>query len=240
MKKLAAVPALLALLFAGVASAQSYYYPSQNYSYQNYSYTYPYSNTYYGSSYYPGYSYPNYNYGYYPYYQNYDPPTIDEVDGPTSLDEGERGIWRLDLDAAYGSYVTVSIDWDDDRCNNYYYPYNYNYNYPYNYYNYGSGYNYGYNYNYGNNYGCEGNTTQSYYIYGTKSLTFAHTYFDEGTYDVRFTVRGMYGNADTETDRVRVDNDNNDDDDDDLSIEVTSGPSTLDTDAEGTWSVRVE
>jgi PKD repeat protein len=75
-------------------------------------------------------------------------------------------------------------------------------------------------------------------VSGARTLTFAHTYFDEGTYNVRFTVRDIYGNSDTASERVRVDNDN--DDDDDLSIEVISGPSTLEEDEEGTWRVRIE
>lgn len=234
MKTIVAIPALVVLLFAGVVSAQSYYYPYQSYSYSygtpsyyNYNSSY-YGNSsyypYYGSSYY-NYSYPSYsNYGY-----NYDEPEIEEVDGPGDLEEGERGVWRVEIDAAYGSYVTVSVDWDDDNCYNTYNPYNYYNNYSY-----------GYNYNYGYNYGCDGHTTQSFYVTGNRTLTFAHTYFDEDTYDVRFTVRGMYGGTDTATDRVRVDDDGNDDDDDDLTIEVISGPSSLEEDEEGTWKVRVE
>ena len=51
------------------------------------------------------------------------------------------------------------------------------------------------------------------------SASFSHTYHDEGTYDIRFTVRNQYSDSDTITKTVKVDNDNDNDDDDDNNNE---------------------
>lgn len=201
MKQFALIPALVVLLFAGVASAQTYYYPNDQYSYGygNNTYSYPYSNSTY-SSYYPynydynynsyssnysyPYSYPQYSNSTYPsnnyynpyQYYGYSDPKIEDVDGPRTLDEGELGRWEVEIDAPRGSYVTISVDWDDDDR-----------------YNYGSYYGYGYG----------SNVQQTIQVPASQIVSFTHAYRKEGRYDVEFRVRGS-DKTDREEITVRV------------------------------------
>jgi len=149
----------------GYGSPYSYGYGSYNY--------YPYSYT-------PSYSYPSYstyqNYPYaYPSYYAYPDPEIEDVDGPSSLDENELGVWKVEIDAPVGSSVAISVDWDDDG---YYYPY-------------------------GGAYGYGSNVEQSVQVPASKVVTFSHAYRKEGRYEIRFRVRGSR-KSDTETVDVRV------------------------------------
>ncbi|HEY4526687.1 MAG TPA: peptidoglycan-binding protein [Candidatus Paceibacterota bacterium] len=115
---------------------------------------------------------------------NNDDVEIDRVTGPSTLEEGERGTWRVYLeDGSNDDYMTFTVDWDDDN-NNYYDPYGY---------------------------------TQNTY---NNSASFSHTYYDEGTYKIRFTVRNRFGESDSITKTVEVDNDNDDDDNDEEHISI--------------------
>ena len=87
------------------------------------------------------------------------------------------------------------------------------------------------NYQYGNQYGYQYGYNNNYWYPG-----YGNDRVDEGTYDV--TVRNAYGQTSNER-TFRVTDDGNDDDED-LSIEIISGPSSLEEDEEGTWRVRIE
>lgn len=155
--------------FSGQGGSYGNTYSYDYGSYNNYPYLY--------TPTYP--TYQNYPYSY-PSYYAYPDPEIEDVDGPSSLDENELGVWKVEIDAPVGSSVTISVDWDDD-----------------------DRYNYNYNYGYGGIPGYGSNVEQSVQVPASKVVTFSHAYRKEGRYEVRFRVRGSR-KSDTETVSVRV------------------------------------
>lgn len=169
-------------------------------------------------------TYPSYTCGYYPYGNDCDEVEIDRI-RPTSGETGDRVTIEGSGFSPTGNMVffdgrlvaTVSSTDDGEELRftvpTYFDQQSYQ-NYPY-------GNQYGYQYGYNNNYWYGG--------YDRERI-------DEGTYDV--TVRNAYGQTSNER-SFRVTDDDNDDDDD-LSIEVLSGPSSLEEDEEGEWEVEIE